>query len=109
MVKRQGRPSPLGFTINRDGSILKDELIITVLKEYRSSIEFANGGGARKLSHYLAIERQMYVNHKKIYRLCDEHNLLLFRQGDKHKRRFKKTRCELYRCGIKEDYRLVSG
>ena len=59
MVKRQGRPSPLGFTINRDGSILKDELIITALKEYRSSIEkyrssieFANGGGA---DHMLTI------------------------------------------------------
>lgn len=64
-----------------------------MLKEYRSSIEFINGGGARKLSYYLAIERSLYVNHKKIYRLCNENNLLLFKQGNKNKKQFKKNRC----------------
>ena len=92
VVKPPGR-SPPGFTINRNGTVIKDETIVTVLKEYRSSIEFINGGGARKLSYYLAIERSLYVNHKKIYRLCNENNLLLFKRGDKTKKQFKKNRC----------------
>jgi putative transposase len=88
--------SPPGYTINRDGVAILDQTIITHLKTYRSSIEFANGGGARKLSKYLAIEQRIYINHKKIYRLCDENNLLLFRQEGKKKRKFKKTRCEYF-------------
>lgn len=67
---------------------------MTILKEYRSSIEFANGGGARKLASYLGIEHHIDINHKKIYRLCVENDLLLFRQHDKNKRKFKKKRCE---------------
>ena len=93
MIKPPGRPPP-GFTVNRDGTIVRDEVIVSHLRDYRSSIEFANGGGARKLSHYLAIEQRIYINHKKIYRLCDENNLLLFRQQDKKKKKFKKSRCE---------------
>lgn len=67
---------------------------MTILREYRASIEFANGGGARALSKYLALERRIYVNHKKVYRLCDENDLLLFRQEERKKRKFKKSRCE---------------
>ena len=92
LVKPPGRPPP-GFTMNRDGKVIKDEVIVTHLKEYRAAIEFANGGGARKLSKYLAIEQSIYINHKKIYRLCDENELLLFRQSDKKKKTFKKSRC----------------
>lgn len=92
VVKPPGRPPP-GFTINRDGAVIKDEVIITILKEYRASIEFTNGGGARKLSSYLSVEKSIYINHKKIYRLCDENNLLLFKQGFKSKRVFVKRRC----------------
>lgn len=92
VVKRPGRPCP-GYTLNRDGRVIKDEQIIGLLKEYRASIEFANGGGSRKLSFYLAIEHQLYINHKKIYRLCKEHNLLLFNRGTKNKRVFKKSFC----------------
>lgn len=92
IAKPPGR-SPPGFTINRDGNSIQDTTIISILKEYRSTIEFANGGGARKLSHYLAIERQIYINHKKIYRLCDEFDLLLFKKSDKQKKKFTKSRC----------------
>lgn len=92
-VRRPGRPAP-GFTINRDGAKIVDSTIVAVLREYRASIEFANGGGARKLSKYLAIEQRIYINHKKIYRLCDENDLLLFRQEERKKRKFKKSRCE---------------
>lgn len=45
------------------------------------------------LSHYLAVEQSVYINHKKIYRLCDESNLLLFKRADKKFRKFKKVRC----------------
>ena len=92
MVKPPGRPPP-GFTLNRDGVTILDQTIVTILKEYRASIEFANGGGARKLAKYLAIEQKIYINHKKIYRLCDEYDLLLFRQEEKKNRKFKKSRC----------------
>ena len=91
-VKPPGR-SPPGFTINRDGNVVCDTTIVGILKEYRATLEFSNGGGARKLSHYLAIERQIYINHKKIYRLCDEFDLLLFKKTDKQARKFKKSRC----------------
>lgn len=45
------------------------------------------------MSYYLAIERQLYINHKKVYRLCSENNLLLFKKGLSNKRQFKKSRC----------------
>lgn len=92
-VKPAGRPVP-GFTVNRDGEIIYDEVIIKYLKEYRSSLEFNNAGGARKLSHYLAIEQKIYINHKKIYRLCNEADILLFKKSDKQKKVFVKTRCK---------------
>lgn len=92
-INKSPGKAPPGFTVNRDGSVIKDETIISVLKEYRLSIEFINGGGARKLTHYLAQEKQIYINHKKIYRLCDENNLLLFKRGGSKKRKFVKTRC----------------
>ncbi len=92
LIKSHGRPIP-GFTINRDGEIIEDTVIISYLNEYRSSIEFANGGGARKLTSYLSIEQQIYINHKKVYRLCNENNLLLFKRGELNKKIFKKKRC----------------
>ena len=82
-----------GFTVNRDGTIVHDENIINYLKEYRETLEFNNAGGARKLAHYLAIEQKIYINHKKIYRLCSEADILLFRKTDK-KKVFLKTRCQ---------------
>jgi putative transposase len=92
IIRSQGRPVP-GFSINRDGEVIEDKKIITILKEYRAELEFANGGGARKLTHYLAIEKRIYINHKKIYRLCNENNLLLFKHGIKNKKLFKKNIC----------------
>jgi len=65
-----GRPPP-GYTTNRDGTIILDQTIVQILKEYRSYTFFMNGGGAKKLSKYIAEEKLIYINHKKIYRLCD--------------------------------------
>lgn len=74
--------------------VVWDEVIVSHLKNYRQTLEFSNAGGARKLSHYLAIEQKIYINHKKIYRLCDEADILLFRKSDKQKKVFVKTRCK---------------
>lgn len=90
-VKPVGRPCP-GYTVNRDGRRIEDELIVNCLKSYRSQIEFLNGGGVRKLTHYMAIEHSIYVNHKKVYRICAENQLLLFRTPDRSKKQ-KKKRC----------------
>ncbi len=91
--KRPGRPPP-GFTLNRDGDVVSDATIIETLKEYRSSWEFTTSGGYQKLTSYLRVERQLYVNHKKIYRLCDINNLLLFKKTKGFSMRKKKSRCE---------------
>lgn len=44
-----------------------------------------SGGGYFKLTRYLAIEHGYYVNHKKVYRICNENSLLLFKAGVKSK------------------------
>ena len=88
-----GRPVP-GYTVNRDGAIILDQTLVQVLKEYRESVFFLNAGGSKKLSKYIAIEKHIYVNHKKIYRLCDENNFLLFKQDHSQNRKRRKTRCE---------------
>ncbi len=87
---KQGRPVP-GYTINRDGVVILDQTVVTYLKEYRSDKLFINSGGYYKLTKYLRIEKQIYINHKKIYRLCAEHNLLLDRI--KKNRSSRKKRC----------------
>lgn len=91
-VKSPGRPFP-GFTINRDGNKLSDELIVQHLKDYRADIHFMNTCGAKMLSHYLAAEHSIYVNHKKVYRLCKVNRLLLFTTAQ-IRTQIKKKRCE---------------
>lgn len=93
MRKRPGRPPP-GFTVNRDGEVVTDSTIIEVLKEYRGSWEFLSSGGYQKLTSYLRIERKLYVNHKKIYRLCNSNKLLLFKKTHGFSMKKKKSRCE---------------
>lgn len=94
LVKSPGRPPP-GFTINRDGSKIEDELIVKFLKNYRAEIHFMNSGGSRVLSHYLAQEHSIYVNHKKVYRLCKDNHLLLY-SALTVKTKIKKKRCEYH-------------
>jgi putative transposase len=91
-VRSPGRPCP-GFTINRDGSKITDDVIVQHLKNYRAEVHFMNSGGAKMLSHYLATEHSLYVNHKKVYRLCRESNLLLF-SSVQVRAKIKKKRCE---------------
>jgi len=68
-------------------------VIAEKLRWYRAQPEFLNGGGARKLTHYLAVEWGWYVNHKKIYRICEENGVLLF-TGVRRGSKMKKKRCE---------------
>lgn len=91
-IKSPGRPCP-GFTINRNGEKVNDDLIIQHLKNYRADVHFMNTGGAKILSHYLAAEHSLYINHKKVYRLCHENNLLLF-NSVQVRTKIKKKRCE---------------
>lgn len=93
VIKSKGRPKP-GYTVNRDGLIVLDQKITEVLKTYRSQPEFISGGGYQKLTQYLRIEQNLYINHKKIYRLCSENNLLLFKQNQTGKKKVKKKRCD---------------
>jgi len=52
-----------------------------------------NAGGAKILTKYLAVEHQTFVNHKKIYRLCQENNLMLYKAINVRSK-VKKHRCE---------------
>lgn len=62
-----------------DGLVaIKDAFIVDLLKQYRSDIHFMNTGGAKILTKYLAVEQGIYVNHKKVYRICRENNPLLY-------------------------------
>lgn len=57
-----------------------DSWIVDLLINYRNDINFANGIGCRALHEYLELDFQITVNHKKIYRLCKENDLLLSRK-----------------------------
>lgn len=58
-----------------------------------------NSGGYYKLTKYLAIECGLYVNSKKIFRLCAQHGLLLFTKAGRLARRKRRAvgYLEIYR------------
>jgi putative transposase len=65
------------FSQGPDNIYILNDKISELLKSYRASCFFHNGGGYRKLSFYINREHGIKINHKKVYRLCKEHNLLL--------------------------------
>lgn len=70
----------------KDGNLVSDDEVRSRLKGYRDEPFFGNGGGYHKLTHYL--RREGYViNKKKVYRLCQEAEVLLPRKGKKGPRR----------------------
>jgi putative transposase len=75
----RGRPAP-GYSVNPDGTVILDITIIAAIKKYRNNPFFHNGGGYHKLKHYIRKDYNYFVNHKKLYRLCKENNLLLPRR-----------------------------
>lgn len=86
----QGRPIP-GYTINPDGTIILDGVIVSALEHYRSQKEFANGGGYQKLACYLRRDYNYTVNPKKVYRLCQENSLLLPKRKKRKKARSRRS------------------
>jgi putative transposase len=105
-----GRPIP-GFTVNRDGTIVLDPTISSLLIDYRRQPEYANGGGYRKLTKMLRRDHGIYVNKKKIYRICEESRLLLEQRStsSKPKRLIARNRIitgsnQLWQCDIKYAY-----
>lgn len=80
--QKRGRPIP-GFTQNPDGTIVLDATVVLAIEGYRQEFNFSNAGGYHKLKHYLRRDYGYFVNHKKLYRLCDEHGLLLPRNRKK--------------------------
>lgn len=77
-----GRKPP-GFTLNRDGTIVMDTTIEMLLKGYRGRVEYANAAGVRKLKHMLRRDHGIYVNEKKLYRICRGNRLLLSKRKKK--------------------------
>ena len=71
-----GRPVP-GFTVNRDGTLVLDASVEMLLTQYRKRPEYQNGAGYRKLTKMLRRDHGIYVNKKKIYRICGEIGILL--------------------------------
>jgi putative transposase len=79
-----GRPVP-GATLNPDGTWILDSTVAMLLAGYRARPEYSNGAGYRKLTKMLRRDHGMFINKKKIYRICDENGLLL-EQRSKHSR-----------------------
>jgi putative transposase len=105
-----GRPVP-GFTLNRDGTLVLDTAIAMLLTGYRNRPEYSNGAGYRKLTKMLRRDHGIYVNKKKIYRICEENGLLL-EQRSKHRRparRIARNRVvtrpnQVWQCDLKYGY-----
>lgn len=108
--QNSGRPVP-GFTRNRDGTLILDASIVKLLTGYRDRPEYANGAGYRKLTKMLRRDHGVYVNKKKIYRICEENGLLL-EQRSKHSRparRIARNRTvtrpnQVWQCDLKYGY-----
>ena len=81
----KGRPIP-GYTTSKDGVIFLDSAVVEILRKYRAQTEFYNAAGYHKLTHYLRRDYGISINHKKLYRLCTEHKLLLPKNKKKRRR-----------------------
>ena len=108
--QNSGRRAP-GYTQNRDGTLVLDVSVAALLKGYRERAEYVNGAGYRKLTWMLRRDHKMYVNQKKIYRICRENGLLL-EQRSKHsrpERRISRNRIvtgpnQVWQCDLKYGY-----
>ena len=86
--KARGRPLP-GYSYDIHGSIVLDNSILYLLDQFRKKPEFQNGGGCKIIPHYFKRDYGIIINHKKVYRLCKQHNLLLPRNKKKIKKNTK--------------------
>jgi len=92
LVKKRGRPTP-GYSLSVKGYKVPDELIQEYLMELHFDDLFG-GLGYRKWTKYLREEKDLVINKKKVYRLCDE--LEILKKGGskkaKHPRRLARNR-----------------
>jgi transposase InsO family protein len=73
---RRGRPRQKYCQLINHHLILETS-VIELLKEFRKKDEFSNAGGCRAIPHYLRRDNGIIINHKRVYRICKEHKLLL--------------------------------
>ncbi len=73
-------------SLDLNGNNIPNKAVIELLKAYRDDPFFDNGGGYRKLSKYLTLDFGLKINHKKVYRLCAENNILLAANKKKKRR-----------------------
>lgn len=71
---KRGRPTP-GYSKTNTGTIVPDEQIEEFLMEAVEGEESIYG--YRKLTNYLRQEHHLIISPKKVYRLCDELDILL--------------------------------
>ncbi|WP_241675064.1 IS3 family transposase [Paenibacillus luteus] len=86
-----GRPFP-AYSLTKSGEKISDTEIGEWLMELVEGEE--HGYGYRNLAHALYIERELILNHKKAYRLCENLGLLQKKPAKKfkHPRRIAKNR-----------------
>ena len=70
---RPGRKVP-GYSLNQRGEAIKDETVKTMLLEIIAGDGYPYG--YRKLTVELQEEKNLIINHKKVYRLCKELRIL---------------------------------
>lgn len=68
------------------GDKISDESIRGYLQYFRKNIYFSNAGGCKIIPHYFKKNYSLKINHKKIYRLCREQNLLLPKRKKQNKK-----------------------
>lgn len=74
--KNSGRKQ-LGFSYTIKGEKIQDEELVKKLNKYQENIdEMESNYGYRKMKYHLLKELGIIINHKKLYRLCKENNLL---------------------------------
>lgn len=72
-VVKTGRPIP-GFSLNKAGVKVSDGKIKSLISDYIAGDGYA--AGYRKITAYLVDDKNLIINHKKVYRLCKELGIL---------------------------------
>ncbi len=91
---KPGRKPP-GFSFAADGTKVSDIEITDHLKDLRSDPFFRAEGGSKALAKYLRRDFKIFVDHKKVYRICKAHGLLLARGKKKKTKGLRRSRNHL--------------
>jgi putative transposase len=87
-LRHQNKGRPVSqMTQKFDGTRVSNLDVIELLKKYRSHEFYTSGGGYRKLTQLLKKDHQLIINKKKVYRLCQQAQILLPLRNKKTKRR----------------------